>query len=168
MIFTRFTREARRCVAAAPEEARLLGHDSVGDEDLLLGILQCRDTLSAGVLRGAGVYVETVREESGRMMSDSLASIGISFEDIRRETGDSFDMKLPEDRKIPFSPGAKKALEQSLREALELNDNSLTPEHLLLAILREEDGTATRLLERLSVSPEIIRTRLFEAMKKAG
>lgn len=166
MIFTRFTQEARRCVAA-PEEARLLGHDSVGDEDLLLGILQSHDTLAAGVLLEAGVCVETAREESGRMMSDSLANIGISLEDIRREAGDSFDMRLPEDRKIPFSPIAKKALEQSLREALELGANRLESGHLLLGILRAEEGPAVRLLGRLGVSPRSIRARLVEVLRES-
>ena len=107
MIFNRFAAKARRCVEAALEEARRLGHDSIGDEDLLLGILRADEGYSAEALSSLGVTLERAREESEGMFSDALSSIGISLEEIRREAGDAFDMRIPDNRRIPFSPQAK-------------------------------------------------------------
>jgi hypothetical protein len=95
VIFNRFAREARVCVEAAVEEARMLGHDSIEDEDLLLGILHTDEGLAAEVLSSQGVRLEAAREECERMASDALSSVGISLEDIRREAGDAFDMRIP-------------------------------------------------------------------------
>jgi ATP-dependent Clp protease ATP-binding subunit ClpC len=162
VIFNRFAKEARACVQAAIEEARALGHDSIGDEDLLLGILRVDEGMAAEALSSLGVTLEAAREESERMASDALASVGISLEDIRREAGDAFDMRIPEGRRIPFSPRAKRALERSLRETVRLRDNRIGTEHVLLGILENEDGTAVRMLERLGVSPEAVEERVFE------
>ena len=160
MIFNRFAKEARRCVEAALEEARLLGHDSVGDEDLLLGVLRADEGVAAEALSSLGVTLEAAREESGAMLAEALSSIGISLDDMRREAGDAFEMRIPNDRRIPFSPRAKKALEGALREAVRLRDNRITSEHVLLGVLRDEDGTAVRLLGNLGVAPEALRERL--------
>ena len=162
MIFNRFARETRRCVEAAVEEARMLGHDSIGDEDLLLGILRADEGVVAEALSSCGVTLEGVREESEGMLSDALSSVGISLEEVRREAGDAFDMSIPDERRIPFSPQAKKVLERALREAVRLRDNHLRAEHVLLGILRNEDGTAVRLLARLGVSAEMLEDRLLE------
>ena len=140
MIFNRFANEARRSVEAALQEARMLGHDSLGDEDL-----------------------EDARSESVAMFSGALASIGISLEGIRREAGDAFDMRVPEKRRIPFAPGAKKVLERAVRTSVRLGDNYLGTEHILLAILENEDGTAVRILARLGVALEMLEDRLFDA-----
>ena len=83
MIFTRFARETRGCVKAAVEEARMLGHDSIGDEDLLLGILQVDEGVAFEALSSLGVTLEGAREESEKMLSDALTIVGISFEEIR-------------------------------------------------------------------------------------
>jgi ATP-dependent Clp protease ATP-binding subunit ClpC len=112
VIFNRFARETRGCVVAAVEEARMLGHDSIGDEDLLLGILRADEGVAAEALFTFGVTLEGVRDESEGMLSDALSSVGISLKEVRREAGDAFDMSIPEDRRIPFSPRAKKALER--------------------------------------------------------
>lgn len=160
MIFSRFTKEPRRCVEAAIEEARSLGHDSVGDEDLLLGILRADEGVAAVALASLGVTIEAAREESEGMLSDALSSIGISLEDVRREAGDAFEMRLPDDRKIPFSPGAKKVLEQALREALRLRDNFIGTEHVLLGTVRNEGGTAVRMLVGMGVSAAELEDRL--------
>lgn len=162
MIFNRFTRETRRCVEAAVEEARVLGHDSVGDEDLLLGILRADEGLGAAALSSLGVTLEGVREESEQMLSDALTSIGISLEQVRREAGDAFAMRVPDDRRIPFSPRAKKALEQALREAVRLRNSRIGTEHVLLGVLRNGDGTAVRMLAGMGVSPEALEDRLCE------
>lgn len=160
MIFNRFVKDARRCVEDAVEEARLLGHDSVGDEDLLLGILHTGHGPAAEALSSLGVTLDGAREESERLLSEALSSIGISFEDVRRGAGDAFEMRLPNDRRIPFSPRAKEALEQALREAKRLGDNRITSEHVLLGTLRNEDGTAIRILANLGVSPAAVEDRL--------
>jgi ATP-dependent Clp protease ATP-binding subunit ClpC len=168
VIFNRFARETRRCVEAAVEEARMLGHDSIGDEDLLLGILRADKGVAAEALSSLGVTLEGGRDESEGMTSDALSSVGISLEEVRREAGDAFDMSIPDDRRIPFSPRAKKVLERALREAVRLRDNHLGTEHVLLGILRNEDGTAVRMLARLGVSPEALEERLFEVRGRAA
>src|SRR5829696_1572935 len=109
-MFTRFTNRSRRAVDAAFEEARMLGHDSLGDEDLLLGILRADEGVGAAALYSLGVTLEDAREESKGMLSDALSSIGISLDEVCREAGDAFDMGMPDNRKIPYSPRAKNAL----------------------------------------------------------
>ena len=79
MIFKRFTRYARRCLEAAIEEARELGHDSIGDEDLLLGVLAIDDCITAEALNSLGVSLEVVREEAEGVFDNALASVGISL-----------------------------------------------------------------------------------------
>ena len=162
MIFNRFTRETRACVEAAVEEARALGHDSVGDEDLIMGILRIEEGIGAAALSSLGVTLEWAREQSEQMLSDALTSIGISLEQVRREAGDAFAMRVPEDRRIPFSPRAKKALEQALKEAVRLRNNRIGTEHVLLGILRNRDGTAVRMLAGMGLSPEAVEDRLCE------
>lgn len=168
MIFNRFTDKSRRCVEAALEEARMLGHDSLGDEDLLLGILRTDEGIGAEALSSLGVTLEEAREESEEMLSDALSSIGISLEEMRRETGDAFDMRLPDDRKIPLSPRAKKVLVRARKEMRELGDNYLGTEHVLLGIVCNEDGTAVRMLASMGVSPETLEDRLYELRGRAA
>ena len=162
MIFNRFARETRKCVEAAVEEARMLGHDSIGDEDLLLGILRADEGVAAEVLSSLGVTLEGARDKSEEMLSDALSSIGISLEEVRREAGEAFDTSIPDGRRIPFSPRAKKVLERALRETVRLRNNHLGTEHVLLGILHNEDGTAVRMLGRLGVSAEEVEDRLGE------
>jgi len=162
MIFNRFAREARACVEAAVEEAKELGHDSIGDEDLLLGILRVGEGVAAEALASLGVTLEGAREQSEGMLSEALSSIGVYLEDIGREAGDAFDMRIPEGRRIPFSPRAKRVLEGALREAVRRRESRIGTEHVLLGVLSNEDGTAVRMLARMGVSPETLRERLFE------
>ena len=161
-MFTRFTDRSRLSVEAAFEEARMLGHDSLGDEDLLLGILRADEGIAAEALSSLGVTLEAAREESDGMLSDALSSIGISLEEVRREAGEAFDMSIPDDRKIPYSPRAKNVLVEARREMRISRDSHLGTEHVLLGILREEDGTGVRMLARLGVAPEMLEDRLFE------
>ena len=167
MIFNRFAREARSSVEAAVAEARMLGHDSIGDEDLLLGILRADNGIAAGTLSSLGVTLEDARQESERMASDALSSVGISLDEILTEAGDAFEWSLPDDRRIPFSTRAKKVMERALREAVRLRDSYLGTGHVLLAILRCEDGTAVRMLARLGVLPETLEERLSELRGRA-
>ena len=162
MIFTRFTDRSRASVEAAVEEARMLGHDSVGDEDLLLGILRADEGVAAETLASLGVTLEGAREESEEMLSAALSSIGISLTEVRREAGEAFEMRLPDDRKIPLSPLAKNALVGARKEMRRLGDNHLGAEHVLLGIARNEDGTALRLLASMGVSAEMLEDRIFE------
>jgi ATP-dependent Clp protease ATP-binding subunit ClpC len=168
VIFTRFTDRSRKSVEAALEEARLLGHDSLGDEDLMLGILRVDEGLAAEALTSLGVTLEDARVESGEMLADSLSSIGISLYEVRREAGDAFEMRIPEHRRIPFSPRAKKALVEARKEMRRLGDNYLGTEHVLLGILENEDGTAVRMLARMGVEPETLQEKLFDLRGQAA
>jgi ATP-dependent Clp protease ATP-binding subunit ClpC len=160
VIFNRFAREARACVEAALEEARTLGHDSVGDEDLLLGILRVDEGVAAEALSSLGVNLEVAREESERMTAEALAYVGISLENIRREAGENLDMRIPAGRRIPFSPAAKKALKRALAESVRLGDNYIGAEHLLLGISGNVEGVAVRMLARMGISKAIVEERL--------
>jgi ATP-dependent Clp protease ATP-binding subunit ClpC len=131
-MFNRLTDRSRESVEAAFEEARMLGHDSLGDEDLLLGILRADGGLGAEALASLGVTLEEAREESRGMLSDALSSIGISLEGVRREAGEAFDMGISSDRKIPYSPRAKNALVAARKEMRGLGDDYLGTEHVLL------------------------------------
>lgn len=162
MMFARYTDGSRVSVEAAFEEARMLGHDALGDEDLLLGILRSGEGIGAEALASLGVTLETARYESEGMLSDALVSIGISLEEVRREAGEAFDMSLPEDRKIPFSPRAKNALVAARKEMRSLGDKHLGTEHVLLGILGNEDGTAVRMLDRMDISTGVLEERLYE------
>ena len=167
-MFIRFTDRSRRCARAAFEEARELGHDSLGDEDFLLGILRADEGAGAEALASLGVTLEGAREGSEEMLSDALSSIGISLEDLRREAGEAFEIRLPDDRRIPFSPLAKNALVGARKEMRRLGDNYLGSEHVLLGILRNQDGTAIRILASMGVSPETLEDRLFELRGRAA
>ena len=168
MIFNRPRDRSRESVEAAFEEARMLGHDSLGDEDLLLGILSTDAGVGAEALRSLGVTLEGAREESEEMLSDALAFIGVSLEGVRREAGNVFDMSIPSGRKIPYSPVAKNALVRARREMKMLGDDQFGTEHVLLGILANRDGTAVRMLVRLGVAPEALEDRLRELRGRAA
>jgi ATP-dependent Clp protease ATP-binding subunit ClpC len=167
-MFNRLTDRSRRCMEAAFEEARMLGHDSLDDEDLLLGILRTGEGIAAEVLSSFGVTLKGAREESEQMLSVALSSVGISLEEMRREAGDAFELRLPVDRKIPFSPRAKNVLVQARKEMRRLGDNYLGTEHVLLGILGNEDGTAVRMLAVMGVSPEKLEDRLYQLRGRAA
>ena len=168
MMFTRFTDRSRTSVEAAFDEARMLGHDSLGDEDLLLGILRADEGRAAEALSSLGVTLEDAREASEGMLSDALSSIGISLAGVRTEAGEAFDMRIPDNRRIPFSPLAKKALVGARKEMRRLGDDHLGTEHVLLGILANADGMAVRMLARMGVAPETLEERLFEVCDRAG
>ncbi len=167
-MFARFTDRTRRSVEAAFEEARMLGHDSLGDEDFLLGILRADDGIAADALASLGVTLEDARGESEAMLSGALASVGISLEEVRREAGEAFDMRIPDDRRIALSPMAKKVLVGARKRMKRLGDNYLGTEHVLLAILENEDCTTVRMLARLGVAPGMLEDRLFEFRDRAA
>jgi ATP-dependent Clp protease ATP-binding subunit ClpC len=129
-VFERFSDRARRVVVLAQDEARDLGHDYIGTEHLLLGLLHDSSGTACHVLTRLKVTPDAVRERVGE----------------RVRPGDK-TMR----GHVPFSPPAKKALELSLREALQLGHNHIGSGHLLLGLLREEDGTAAQVLGDLGV-----------------
>ena len=135
LVFERFTDRARRVVVLAQEEARLLDHNFIGTEHLLLGLLHADDT--AGQL---------------------LAGTGFGLDETRvRVVAAGKPTKRPPSGHIPFTPRAKKALEMSLREALQMGDNFIGSEHLLLGLLREGGGLAAEILHEHGVQLEDIR-----------
>ena len=162
MMFLRLTDRSRTSVKAAFEEARMLGHDSVGDEDLLLGILRADEGIGAEALSSLGVTLEDAREESEEMLSEALTSIGISLEEMRREAGDAFEMRIPPGRRLALSPRAKKVLVQARKEMRRLQDDYLGTEHILLGTLSNENGTAVRILAGMGVSPETLEDRVYQ------
>jgi ATP-dependent Clp protease ATP-binding subunit ClpC len=168
MIFTRFTDRSRKSVEAAFDEARMLGHDSLGDEDLLLGILRANEGIAAEALSSLRVTLEGAREESEAMLSDALSWIGISLVEVRTEAGETFDMRIPDNRRIPYAPMAKKALVGARKEMRRLGDNSLGTEHVLLGILSNADGMALRMLARMGIAPDMLEERLFELRGRAA
>jgi ATP-dependent Clp protease ATP-binding subunit ClpA len=135
-MFERFTDRARRVVVLAQAEARLLQHDYIGTEHILLGLIQEGDGVAAQALDALGVELETVR-------SEIVATIG---EGSTVPTGH-----------IPFTPRAKKVLELSLREALQLGHDYIGTEHLLLGLLREGEGVAAQVLQKLGVTLGVAR-----------
>jgi ATP-dependent Clp protease ATP-binding subunit ClpC len=145
-MFERFTEQSRRVVVLAQEEARMLGHNHIGSEHLLLGLLHERGGTAADVLGSAGITVEAARSQVGELAGP----------------GD----KSPSGH-IPFTQRAKKILELSLREALEQKKSYIGTEHILLALMRDADGTGARVLERLGVSLPVLRQQVLEAAKAA-
>src|SRR3989440_2941319 len=124
-MFERFTERARQVVVLAQDEARALKHNYIGTEHLLIGLLREKEGIAARVLETLPVTLEGVREQVGRIIG----------------TGDEVTSG-----QIPFTPRAKKALELSLREALGLGHNWIGTEHILLGLVRENEGVAARIL----------------------
>ena len=135
-MFERFTDRARRVVVFAQDEARMLNHNYIGTEHLLLGLVH----------EGEGVAAK------------ALESLGISLERVRQQVEDIIGQgtKLPSGH-IPFTPRAKKVMELSLREALQLTHNYIGTEHILLGIIREAEGVAAQVLQKLGADLQTVR-----------
>jgi ATP-dependent Clp protease ATP-binding subunit ClpA len=139
----RFTDRARRVVALAQEEARLLNHNYVGTEHLLLGLLQERAGVAAKVLESLGISLDAVRVRvEGIIGSGQTAPTG----------------------HIPFTPRAKKVLELSLREALQLGHHYIGTEHLLLGLLREGEGVAAQILSEFGAEHAQVREQVLRLL----
>lgn len=135
-MFERFTDSARRTVVLAQEESRLLSHDYIGTEHVLLGLVVQDEGAASGVLRAAGVTPDAAR----------AAVLKLTGQGRRTPSGH-----------IPFTPQAKKVLEQSLRHAIELDHDHIGTEHLLLGLLDETDGVSARALRDLDCDPVVLR-----------
>jgi ATP-dependent Clp protease ATP-binding subunit ClpC len=142
-MFERFTDRARRVVDLARHEARTLGHDHIGTEHILLGLID----------EGRGVG------------TTALTSMGINLDEVRQAVQDSIGRgaQPPESEHTPFSPQAKKALELSLREANQLGHNYIGTEHILLALIREGGGAA-QLLAGAGVDHDRARQQVTELL----
>ncbi|GAA1320898.1 ATP-dependent Clp protease ATP-binding subunit [Brachybacterium rhamnosum] len=142
-MFERFTDRARRVVVLAQDEARLLNHNYIGTEHILLGLIHENEGVGAKALEALGVTLDAVREQ------------------VRDIIGEG--NQTPSGH-IPFTPRAKKVLELSLREALQLGHNYIGTEHILLGLLREGEGTAVKVLSRLKAEPAAVRQEVIERL----
>jgi hypothetical protein len=146
LLFRRFTTRARATVVHAQAAARRLGHNHIGTEHLLLGILQEPESIAAKALAEMGVTAEAVE-------AAVVEEIGRGHETVSGH--------------IPFTPRAKKVLQLSLREALSMGHNYIGTEHMLLAIEREKDGVAAQILVRCGVEPGRARQAIHRMLGPA-
>ncbi|MRS12912.1 MAG: ATP-dependent Clp protease ATP-binding subunit [Actinobacteria bacterium] len=142
-MFERFTEKARRVVVYAQEEARMLNQNYIGTEHLLLGLIREQDGIAAKALESLDISVEDVRQQVEEL--------------IGRGT------YVPTGH-IPFTPRAKKVLELSLREALQLGHNYIGTEHILLGLIREGEGVAAQVLLNLGADLEKVRSAVLQLL----
>ncbi len=142
-MFNRFTEGARQAIVLAREEARSLKHAHVGTEHIMLGLLQAQGGFAARVLASLDITVEGVRAQVVRLVG--------AGEDVT--SGE-----------IPFAPEARKVLELSLREALVLGHNYIGTEHILLGLVRENEGVFARILPDLGTDSETIRNEVIRML----
>lgn len=142
-MFERFTDRARRVVVLAQEEARMLNHNYIGTEHILLGLIH----------EGEGVAAK------------ALESLGISLDSVREQVQESIGQgpQAPSGH-IPFTPRAKKVLELSLREALQLGHNYIGTEHILLGLIREGEGVAAQVLVKLGADLNKVRQQVLQLL----
>ncbi|MBI4249853.1 MAG: ATP-dependent Clp protease ATP-binding subunit [Elusimicrobia bacterium] len=140
----RFTERAQRVILIAQEEAKRLNHDYVGTEHILLGLIALGEGVAAQVLANLGVDLRRVRSEIEKIVG----------------TGDNV-MLLGE---IPFTPRAKKVLEYAVEEAQHMGHSYVGTEHLLLGLIREEEGVAARVLENLGLKLEVVREEVLNLL----
>jgi len=142
-MFERFTDRARHVVVLAEEEARLLNHNWIGTEHLLLGLIRQGDSVAARALESLGISLDAVRQE---------------VEEIIGQGG-----QVPSEE-IPFTPRSKKVLKLALRESLQLRANYIGPEHILLGLIREGDGVAAQVLVKLGAGPNRARQQVLQLL----
>jgi ATP-dependent Clp protease ATP-binding subunit ClpA len=170
-MFERFTNGAREAVVAAEDEARRLGHGYIGTEHLLIAVLDQRDSIGGRLLAERGLTVERVRDEvrlvvgPGPIDPEALATIGIDLDEVRRRVEEVFGAGAlePERRRcghVPFTPRSKKALEQALRAAVDLDSKAIEADHVLLGVLAVGEGLAAKVLERAGLSPVAVRNEV--------
>jgi ATP-dependent Clp protease ATP-binding subunit ClpC len=144
-VFERFTDRARRTVVFAQEEARMLNHNYIGTEHILLGLLREDEGVAAKALTTLGVSLEAVRHDVGEIVGRGS--------DVPRGH-------------IPFTPRAKKVLELSLREALQLGHNYIGTEHILLGLIREGEGVAAQVLQKLGADLNRVRQTVVQLLSE--
>ena len=140
-MFERFTDRARRVIVLAQEEARLLNHNYIGTEHILLGLIHEGEGVAAKALESLGISLDAVRQQVEEIIGRG--------------------QEAPSGH-IPFTPRAKKVLELSLRESLQLGHNYIGTEHLLLGLIREGDGVAAQVLVRLGADLYRVRHQVIQ------
>jgi Clp amino terminal domain, pathogenicity island component len=143
-MFERFTDRARRVVVLGQEEARMLNHNYIGTEHILLGLIREGDGVAAKALESLGISLEAVRQQVEEIIGEG--------------------QEVPSGH-IPFTPRAKKVLELSLREALQLGDNYIGTEHILLGLIREGDGVAAQVLVELGADLNRVRQQVIQVVR---
>jgi ATP-dependent Clp protease ATP-binding subunit ClpC len=147
-VFERFTERARQVVVYAQDEARVLNHNYIGTEHLLLGLLREEEGLAARVLESLRITLDEVRAQVARIIGHGEEAVTTA--------------------QIPFTPRAKKVLELSLREALSLGHNYIGTEHVLLGLVRVEDGVACRVLADFGASAAAVRDAVIQQLSRLG
>ena len=143
IMFERFTEKAIKVIMLAQEEARRLGHNFVGTEQILLGLIGEGTGVAAKVLKSMGVNLKDARIEVEKIIGRGSGFVAVE---------------------IPFTPRAKRVLELSLEEARQLGHNYIGTEHLLLGLIREGEGVAARVLENLGVDLSKVRTQVIRML----
>ncbi len=142
-MFERFTDRARRVVVLAQEEARMLNHNYIGTEHVLLGLIHEGEGVAARSLESLGISLEAVRSQVEEIIGQGQAApVG----------------------HIPFTPRAKKMLELSLREARQLGHNYIGTEHILLGLIREGEGVAAQVLQKLGADLNGVRQQVIQLL----
>jgi hypothetical protein len=142
-MFERFTDRARRVIVLAQEEARLLDHDYIGTEHILLGLLREREGVAAKALQSLDISLEAVRAEVEQVIGRGQTTPG---------------------PQIPFTPRSKKVLELSLREARSLGHDYIGTEHILLGLIREGEGVAAQVLVKLGADLSRVRQQVIQLL----
>jgi ATP-dependent Clp protease ATP-binding subunit ClpC len=142
-MFERFTDRARRVVVLAQEEAKMLNHNYIGTEHILLGLIHEGEGVAAKALESLNISLESVREQVQEIIGQGQ----------QQPTGH-----------IPFTPRAKKVLELSLREALQLGHNYIGTEHILLGLIREGEGVAAQVLVKLGADLNRVRQQVIQLL----
>jgi ATP-dependent Clp protease ATP-binding subunit ClpA len=145
-MFERFTERARRVVVLAQEEARRLHHNYIGTEHILLGLIREGEGVAALALDALGISLDAVRQQVEEIIGQS-------------------PQEVPPPGHIPFTPRAKKVLELSLRESLDMGHNYIGTEHILLGLVREGEGVAAQVLGKLGARLDRVRAKVNEMVK---
>src|SRR5271169_5795890 len=146
-MFERFTDRARRVVVLAQEEARRLDHNYIGTEHLLLGLIRESEGVAAKALEALGISLDVVRQQVEEIIGQGQ----------QEPSGH-----------IPFTKRAKKALEMSLRESVQLGHNYIGTEHILLGLLREGDVVAAQVLVKLGADLNRVRQQVIQLLHGSG
>jgi ATP-dependent Clp protease ATP-binding subunit ClpC len=146
-MFERFTDQARRVVTLAQEEARMLRHNRIGTEHLLLGLIQVDDGVAAQALELLGISLTAVREQVEETIGQGRWVPPVN---------------------IPYAPQAKKVLDMSLREALALGHHTIGTEHILLGLIRDGEGPAAQVLDTLGADLSGVRQQVLRLLHDAA
>ncbi len=142
-VFERFTDRARRVVVLAQEEARMLNHNYIGTEHVLLGLVHEGEGVAAKALESLGISLEAVRQQVEEIIGQGQQAPSVH---------------------IPFTPRAKKVMELALREATDLGHNYIGTEHLLLGLIREGEGVAAQVLVKLGADLPQVRQEVVQLL----